>query len=84
MVEPAVTIDRDVVRPAEQLHDRSTLTAERRLPYIWRVATIWTNVADLPLESEGEMRYFARAPFTGSVATTAAGRDVSFSDLEVR
>lgn len=61
----------------------STADVERRLPFVLRVATTWTNVADLPPIGDGELRYFAHAPLTGEVATTSGGRDVHFSDLEV-
>ncbi|HEX3721444.1 MAG TPA: hypothetical protein VHV31_01555 [Nitrolancea sp.] len=69
------------------LHEHSITNSatevERRLPFVLRVATTWTNVADLPPMGDGELRFFARAPLTGEVVTTSDGRDVHFSDLEV-
>ncbi len=57
---------------------------ERRLPFILRVAAVWTDKDDLPSAEDGQLRYWRRAPLTGSVASTSGGRDVSFSDLEVQ
>ncbi len=57
--------------------------SDRRLPFILRVATIWTNKDELPSADEGQLRYWKRAPLTGNVVTTSGGQDVSFSDLEV-
>lgn len=57
--------------------------SNRRLPFILRVATVWTNKDELPSADEGQLRYWKRAPLTGNIVTTSGGQDVSFSDLEV-
>ena len=86
MTDAGTSNESDMTLGTEEVHANTAIAghAGRRLPFILQVATIWTNVADLPQESDGEMRYFSRAPLTGNVATTSAGGDVSFSDLEVR
>ena len=58
--------------------------SSRRLPFILRVGTTWTNKDDLPSAEDGQLRYWRRAPLTGAVATTSGGKDVSFSDLEIQ
>ncbi len=58
--------------------------ADRRLPFTLRVATAWTDLADLPKPEDGQLYYAQRAPLTGALASTSAGRDISFSDIEVR
>ena len=60
------------------------MSVQRRLPFTLRVATVWTDTADLPKEGDGQLCYWLRAPLTGGLASTSGGRDVSFSDLEVR
>jgi hypothetical protein len=57
--------------------------SSRRLPFILRVATTWTNKNDLPSAEDGQLRYWRQAPLTGTVVTTSGGKDASFSDLEV-
>jgi len=56
---------------------------ERRLPFTARVAVKWYTAAELPHPEDGGFGYWRHAPMTGSVVTTDAGRDISFSDLEV-
>jgi hypothetical protein len=58
--------------------------SSRRLPFILRIGTTWTNKDDLPSAEDGQLRYWRRAPLTGVFATTSDGKDVSFSDLEVQ
>ena len=58
-------------------------TDERRLPFSQRVAMEWFDAGDLPGDEDGHLRHWRRAPLTGNVMSTSAGRDVSFSDLEV-
>lgn len=62
----------------------ATTSADRRLPFSLRVAMVWTDAADVPKEGDGQLHYWRRAPLTGGLASTSGGRDVSFSDLEVR
>jgi hypothetical protein len=62
----------------------ATTSTDRHLPFVMRVAVVWTSTADLPQEGEGQMRYWQRAPLTGTLTHTSDGGDVSFSDLEVR
>lgn len=57
--------------------------AGRRVPFVLRVATSWTELAELPFEGDGQLRAWRRTPLTGRVTATDHGRDVSFSDLEV-
>ncbi len=64
--------------------DSDRADGERRLPFILRVGTTWTNKDDLPSAEDGQLRYWKRAPLTGAIATTSGGKDVSFSDLEVQ
>ena len=64
--------------------ERNRTGNERRLPFILRVGTTWTNKDDLPSAEDGQLRYWKRAPLTGAVAMTSGGKDVSFSDLEVQ
>jgi hypothetical protein len=72
--------------PDEQRRDppQDPGATERPIPFVLRVATVWTNIHDLPSEGDGQLRYWQRAPLTGELASTSGGRDVSFSDLEVR
>lgn len=68
----------------EALEDANRANGERRLPFILRVGTTWTNKDDLPSADDGQLRYWRKAPLTGAVAMTSGGKDVSFSDLEVQ
>ncbi|MGA7672941.1 MAG: hypothetical protein WBW04_21165 [Nitrolancea sp.] len=70
--------------PDGTLDDPIRSGSERRLPFILRVGTTWTNKDDLPSAEDGQLRYWKRAPLTGGIATTSGGKDVSFSDLEVQ
>jgi hypothetical protein len=66
------------------LEDANRANGERRLPFVLRVGTIWTNKDDLPSADDGQLRYWRKAPLTGAVAMTSGGKDVTFSDLEVQ
>jgi len=66
------------------LDEADRTAGERRLPFILRVGTTWTNKDDLPSAEDGQLRYWKRAPLTGALAMTSGGKDVSFSDLEVQ
>ncbi len=71
-------------QPDKTLDASSRTGIERRLPFILRVGTTWTNKDDLPSAEDGQLRYWKRAPLTGVIAATSGGKDVSFSDLEVQ
>ena len=52
------------------------------LPFVLLRCVTWIDTAELPGDDNQEIRYWQRAGFTGSVALTSAGQDVTFSDLE--
>ena len=85
MIEPTGLNEREIANwyDGSPASVSTTVTTERRLPFVLRVATTWTHVSDLPAAGDGEMRFFPHAPLTGNVAATSGGRDVHFSDLEV-
>lgn len=58
-------------------------TGERRLPFLLRVAAVWTHRDELPMADEGQLRYWQSAPMTGRLVITSDGQDVGFSDLEI-
>ena len=62
----------------------SSAVLDRRIPFVLRVAVIWTSKDELPSAEDGQLRYWRRAPLTGAVLGTSGGRDVTFSDLEVQ
>jgi len=87
MTNPAKTSihSRSANRPESKSGDPlATPSVDRGLPFVWRVATVWTNVADLAKEGDGQLCYWRRAPLTGNVASTSGGRDVNFSDIEAQ
>lgn len=57
---------------------------DRPIPFVVRVATVWTNKADFLAENDGQLSFWQRAPLTGNIVATSGGSDVSFSDLEIK
>ena len=61
-------------------YDRGTERHDRPLPFVMRVAAEWTRAANA---DDGALVYRKRARLTGELATTATGRDVTFSDIGI-